>query len=563
MTTTTNFLIKGKTKFILSLIFTFITLALFTQPSYTQSWNAFGSGTSSTVYAMTVFNGELIVAGDFLTAGGTTVNRIARWNGTTWAALGTGTGTNGPVYALAVFGGQLYVGGNFTTAGGIPANRIARWSGSAWTALGLGANNTVFALSVFNSALRVGGSFTTTGGLSASRIAGYDGTNWIPMGSGVNNDVYALTTFGADLIIGGSFTIAGAITVNRICRYTPGGTYIAMGTGVDNGSVLALAVYASLLRVGGSFTTIASNPVNYIASWNGSNWSNIGTGMNNTVNALSAFGTDLVAGGLFTNASGTPANYIARYNGTTWSSYGTGMSGGLTSVNAISSWAAILIAGGVFTSAGGTAANNVAAWGSVPTRPTLISPTDGATNQSLNLTLDWSDVTGAFGYGLQIATNTGFTNIVLNIQVAASQYTVPAGILSYYTTYFWRANAYNGLGTGLWSDIWYFRTLILGVEINKNEIPERFNLYQNYPNPFNPTTKIKFDIPSSSSASTSTIKLAVYDVTGREVKMLFDGEYKPGVYEVTVDASRFTSGVYFYKLTAGQYTATNKMMIVK
>ena len=82
---------------------------------------------------------ELYAGGQFETAGGTPANGIAKWNGSSWSALGSGM--NGWVYALAVSGSDLYVGGDFTTAGGSAANYIAKWNGSSWSALGSGMNS--------------------------------------------------------------------------------------------------------------------------------------------------------------------------------------------------------------------------------------------------------------------------------------------------------------------------------------------------------------------------------------------------------------------------------------
>ena len=86
--------------------------------------------------ALAVYEGDLIAAGNFTTAGGVTVNRIARWNGETWSALGSGL--NDAVGALAVYNGELIAGGRFTTAGGVKANQIARWDGYQWQPLGGG-----------------------------------------------------------------------------------------------------------------------------------------------------------------------------------------------------------------------------------------------------------------------------------------------------------------------------------------------------------------------------------------------------------------------------------------
>jgi len=91
-----------------------------------------------------------------------------------------------------------------------------------------------------------------------------------------------------------------------------------------------------------------------------------------------------------------------------------------------------------------------------------------------------------------------------------------------------------------------------------SEIPIKFELKQNYPNPFNPVTNIRFDI-----AKTSDVKLIVYNSLGEEVKVLSEGVKTPGTYELRFDASNLPSGVYFYRLFAGNYIETKKMMVIK
>jgi hypothetical protein len=91
--------------------------------------------------------------------------------------------------------------------------------------------------------------------------------------------------------------------------------------------------------------------------------------------------------------------------------------------------------------------------------------------------------------------------------------------------------------------------------------PNKFELHQNFPNPFNPATTIQFSIPVGAGHAPSLLK--VYDVLGRDVATLVD-EVKPaGTYSVNFDASRLSSGVYYYKLTAGTLTATRKMIVTK
>jgi hypothetical protein len=105
---------------------------------------------------------------------------------------------------------------------------------------------------------------------------------------------------------------------------------------------------------------------------------------------------------------------------------------------------------------------------------------------------------------------------------------------------------------------------ITGIKPISNITPENFSLYQNYPNPFNPVTKIKFDIKESVVRSqNSVVKLRVFDILGKEVATLVNEQLQPGTYEVTFDASQYSSGIYFYKLTTEGFTETKRMMLVK
>jgi len=94
----------------------------------------------------------------------------------------------------------------------------------------------------------------------------------------------------------------------------------------------------------------------------------------------------------------------------------------------------------------------------------------------------------------------------------------------------------------------------------------QFVLEQNYPNPFNPSTKIKFTIPSSvirSEEKKLSVQLKVYDVLGNEVATLVNEKKSAGFYEVVFDASNLSSGIYFYRLVAGSFIQTKKLILLK
>ncbi len=194
----------------------------------TGAWSALGSGMSNgagpaIVFALTALpSGDLIAAGLFTTAGGVTVNHIARWNGSAWSAMGLGM--SGSVLVLTTLpNGDLIAGGGFNTAGGVNIGYgIARWNGSAWSALGTGMNGQVLALTTLpNGDLIAGGEFTTAGGVNIGYgIARWNGSAWSALGAGMSGPVEVFTTLpSGDLIAGGIFTTAGGIIAPYLARW--------------------------------------------------------------------------------------------------------------------------------------------------------------------------------------------------------------------------------------------------------------------------------------------------------------------------------------------------------
>jgi hypothetical protein len=98
----------------------------------------------------------------------------------------------------------------------------------------------------------------------------------------------------------------------------------------------------------------------------------------------------------------------------------------------------------------------------------------------------------------------------------------------------------------------------VGVEEPEPGIPEEFGLSQNYPNPFNPATKISFSLPKAGN-----VTLVVYDILGREVATIVNEFTTAGNHTIDFNASNLSSGVYLYKIQAGDFTETKKMMLIK
>ena len=111
---------------------------------------------------------------------------------------------------------------------------------------------------------------------------------------------------------------------------------------------------------------------------------------------------------------------------------------------------------------------------------------------------------------------------------------------------------------------WLENTIITGIEEEARlNIPTKASLSQNYPNPFNPTTKIKYAVPSVGTSLMKFVQLKIYDVMGEEIATLVNEKKPAGEYEVEFDGSKLPSGVYLYRLKAGGFTQTKKMVLIK
>jgi hypothetical protein len=195
-----------------------------------------------------------------------------------------------------------------------------------------------------------------------------------------------------------------------------------------------------------------------------------------------------------------------------------------------------------------------------PAAPNLISPPNNALGIIPTPMLVWSNAATATTYRVQVSTDSTFgtTQFDTTTTTSLDSIQVPSGRLSNNVKYFWHVRGINIGGNGPYSTIFNFTTSLVGVLHNSNGIPLVFKLYHNYPNPFNPASTIKFDVPIASD-----VKMIVYNTLGQEVSTLVNAHLGAGAYSVSWDASNFPSGVYFYKITAGNFTDIQKMVLVK
>ncbi|TFH65651.1 MAG: T9SS type A sorting domain-containing protein [Candidatus Zixiibacteriota bacterium] len=176
-------------------------------------------------------------------------------------------------------------------------------------------------------------------------------------------------------------------------------------------------------------------------------------------------------------------------------------------------------------------------------------------------TFSWQ---GSGAFDVQLATDVGFTNLLANTTVNGSGFT-PASELarSDTTTFYWH---YRPHGNPQYGCTYVFNITGNATAIDESQgpaVPAEFALEQNYPNPFNPATSISYVLPHS-----ARIKIAVYNVLGEEVALLIDGQQAAGKHSViwngTADnGDTVPSGIYFYRLSAGQFVDTRKMLLLK
>ena len=354
--------------------------------------------------------GNVYVGGRFQTAGGVIVNNIAKWDGSSWSALGTGT--NNEVRGIAILGTDVYIGGFFTSAGGISAHKVAKWNGSSWSAVGSYPGENVYDINLSGTTLYAGGGIWNPDIQSfEGSISAWDGTTWSTVGSNIDGAVWSIEASGTDVYAAGNFSTIGGVPANAVAKwngsgwsnlgsgldlylqdlavhgtdiYAAGISHVGNGTSVGtvkkwNGSgwtalgspmtnpgpgsyaaVYSIAVSGSDVYAGGQFAAAGGTPARGIAKWNGSGWLAVGSWASAYVPRLAVLGGDLFASGYFDSPAGTRrADGIARWNGSAWSALGSGVYNAPTVLAAAGTE---VYGAGYFTTDGGTTVNRVAKW---------------------------------------------------------------------------------------------------------------------------------------------------------------------------------------------------------
>ncbi len=370
-----------------------------------------------------------------------------------------------------------------------------------------------------------------------------EGTNWINVSAGIPASVNLTTILGYNNSFSRAITCGVNSTNQAVVYYTSNGGLNWQNTFTQlNGNI-----YGFVELGGQDNTLLIGKPVGGRWSlWRSTNqgisWDSAGlflaqsgseTGFNNSVYGIEGkvwFGTN------------NSRIYYSNSNGTSWSQQSTA-----PEVNTSTIWFQYLLTD-LSTIGYGLAGSS-----------SLVKSTNLGTSWLPVSTTGAGNITGIAGspsqfvkswYSKEDKIYTGSTGTNWGLE-----YTAPNGLYTNLSN--------NKLGS---PNVWGVRnnggisrnTGTIGINTISSEIPNHFSLSQNYPNPFNPATNFEFQIPK-----TGFVNLTIYDATGREVAILVNGEMKPGAYKADWDASNFVSGVYFYKLSAGDFSETRKMVLIK
>ena len=334
-----------------------------------STWSSLGSGiggiNGSVDDILFDRKGNLIVSGNFSIAGGKGAENIALWNGAEWSPLGQkdGNGLNNTVNSLVTTkDGHIYAGGYCTTGGIKTLNYIAKWEDTTWIAVGPGLNSPILALAADSAGnLYAGGK---AGPAGSPLLAKWDGTAWSFPGNGQFDGYTAIDALVVDktgvLYAGGNIGIAGKAEAH-IVKWN-GSSWSEVGNGF-NGQVSSLAFdHNGVLYAGGNFNAAGSIIAHHIAKWDGGVWSSLGSGTNDSISVLAVDNdNNLYAGGGFDYAGSITAHHIAKWDGSTWNSFGNGTLGIVDAI-AIDDHENIYV-GGTFDLAGSISAYNIAKWG--------------------------------------------------------------------------------------------------------------------------------------------------------------------------------------------------------
>lgn len=502
------------------------------------------SGDRGHVRSLALAGNELCVGGSFAYAGKVSSPHLAKWNIATnqWSAIrnGRSNGILGEVHAIAASGKDVYVGGDLYAAGTVIVNNIAKWDGKRWFALDDGVNGRVNVIAANERGeIYVGGKFSITGLANAYDIAKWDGRKWFALGSGVGGGtVNSIFIDGNNVYIAGNFYTTGGITVNGIARWN-GQKWSSLGGGVPPSyygpPVYTIAVLNNEVYVGGAFSEIGSpaSKISNFAKWNGRRWSEVGGIINGPVQTMTVANENIFIAGRFTKIGNVNVSNVAKWDGKNWSALGT--------PNMAPPEAIVVKENEVYL--GGVLSRDWAG----------ILKWNGMQWIKLGIGVRGfvdENVSGEYVYAVAITDDKVYVGG--NFLWAADGNSQREKLANNFAVWHNSVNSSKSAAKGIELSASSF------VVTREEQIPAAFELSQNYPNPFNPTTLIRFGLPQDAE-----VKLEILNLSGQHVATLLQARQAAGYHNVEFDAGHLASGAYFYRLTAANFSAMKKLMLLR
>lgn len=515
-----------------------------------------------------VFNEDkMFVGGWFKSIGGKFRHKVARINNiigeldTLWNPNVETNMEYAYVYAIAVDENAVYFGGDFKYVNGVSCKNIAKVNKSNGKLDSLwqhNPNGNIYAITLKGGYIYLGGSFTSINGqqiaglIKMNKTDGSTVSQWNPR---PNSAVETIVFDGELIYVGGGFSAISGLSRKGLARLDDiTGAVDTLFNPIPSSKVTSIAIDESDIYVGGYFYTIGGFSRNHLAKiskstglvnpqWNPNADGNVFTAVAN--------GNDIYIGGNFSNVGGQERKYLAKLNKTngdadpSWNPVGGNYVRKMVSSNDD------IYVGGTFISFNGKWRPYLALFTNRILPVELTSFKGEIINN--NVQLDWTTATENNSHRFVIEKNFNSEWRPIGYVNASGNSTTPRSYrfideISDASSLTYRLKIVDFDGSYEYSST---------ISLNINHAFE-YSLDQNYPNPFNPSTTIKFALPNDTK-----VVLEVFNFLGERVATLLNQEMTSGYHQVDFEGSNLSSGVYIYRLSAGEFSSVKKFTLLK